>query len=79
MSRGCSCLDDRVKSSEKWRKPIAQRTSTDGLTHLEAERVLGLRALGQSLHLNCACPLFTYSMARVPLQSREKIEHQLSN
>lgn len=38
LSSICSS-NDRVESSENWRKPIAQRT--DVLAHLEAERTLG--------------------------------------
>lgn len=32
---------------EKWRKPVAQRTSTNVLTPLEVERILGSRVLGK--------------------------------
>lgn len=51
LSGGCSCLNDGVKSLENWRKTVAQRTSTDVLTHLEAERILELRARGERLPL----------------------------
>lgn len=49
-----SCLDG-VKSSENWRKTVAQRTSTDVLTQLEAKRILGLRDFGKNLPLSCVC------------------------
>lgn len=44
----------------------------------QAERVLGLGALGKSLPLT-VCAHFTYQTARVSLQSRERRDHQLSN
>lgn len=75
LSRGWSCSDDGVKSLEKWGKPVAQRSSTNVPTHLEVGRILGSRVLGKKTSSSRVCPLFTYSVARVPLQSRERTAH----
>ena len=54
-----------------------QRTSNDVVTHLEAGGTLGLRAFGKSLPLTVHN--VTYPVAGVPLQSRERRDHQISN